>query len=604
MFTKRIAAAILFCLCPAAFADLTTDQKVTDFTQLAALYARNYGPYEVKRDLFGFDLYNVKPWLDQVRASKTDLEFYDICAKYVASLRDSHDEFTIRSGYEPYLPMSVDIYDGKVLIDGIDRSLLPLASYPFRVGDELVSIDGKSMQDWIKELDPYTANGGSNAVSRARIAANMAIDRYQGWWVTSPLSMGDKTSATLVVKRQSGDSETYEVKWQILGTPVMGEGPIPAFPNAAVKRLPRTQQNSLVRRPKGDVEDALDANPWGLGTLPAEEVAPEVIPDYLAAQRLLTVAEPVSTESGSLSPFGSIAPAFNPPSNFRLRLGARSSDFFLSGTFTIGSRTVGYIRIPTMSPSSTTAAFSQFTSEIAYFQANTDGLVVDVMANGGGSLCYAQNLTSALMPRTFRGAAYYIRATQFWISIFSSSLTNAKLNNAPEYIQVLYGEYLKQIKQAYSENRGMTGAVPICSVSFDTPPLQDTSGNNLAYTKPVLVLTDNFTLSAAEFFTMMLQDEGRATIYGTITDGGGGNVNSFNAGAFSEGQTRITQSLITRKAPVAVGSFPAVNYYDGIGIAPDIQADYMTKENLLNGGSVFMNGVSAAIANLIDKSKR
>src|SRR5579883_2535928 len=232
MLTKKLAAVALLCLSQAAHAALTTDQKVSDFTQLAALYARNYGPYEAKRDLFGFDLYNIKPWLDQVKASKTDLEFYDICTKYVASLRDSHDEFTMRPSYEPYLPISVDVYDGKVLIEGIDRSLLPTSSYPFRVGDELVSIDGKSMQDWIKELDPYTVNGASNAVSRARIAANLAVDRYQAWWVTSPLSIGDKTTATLVIQRQSGATETYTMPWQVIGVPVMGEGPIPSFPSA------------------------------------------------------------------------------------------------------------------------------------------------------------------------------------------------------------------------------------------------------------------------------------------------------------------------------------------------------------------------------------
>lgn len=600
MFAKKIAAVALFCLCPTAFADLTTDQKLNDFTQLAALYARNYGPYEAKRDFFGFDLYQIQPWLDQVRASKSDLEFFDICVKYVAGLRDSHDEFTIRSSYEAYLPISVGIYDGRVLIDSIDRKFLPSAAYPFRVGDELVSLDGKSMQDWIQELDPYTVNGASNAVSRARIAANLAVDRYQAWWPTSPLSIGDKTSASLAIRRQSGEIETYPVNWQILGTPVMGEGPIPGFPTAA-KQARRRPQIATMTRPKGDPEDGLDPNPWGVGTLAPEEVPAEVVPEYLAAQRMLTVALPLVNENGSVTPFGSTLPVFNPPAGFKVRLGARSSDFFVSGTFPVGSRTVGFLRIPTMSPSNSSSAYTQFANEIIYLQANTDGLVVDVMGNGGGSVCYAQNLASALIPHTFRGIAYQVRATQYWLAVFGNSLTNAKLNKAPEYVQVLYGEYLKQIQQAFSENRGMTGSVPICGVSLDIPPAQDSSGNMVAYTKPIVVLTDNFTLSAAEAFTMLLQDEERATIFGTPTDGGGGNVNSFNAGAFSEGLTRVTQGLITRKAPVAVPGFPALQYYDGVGIYPDIQADYMTRDNLMSGGASFVSAFSSAIAGLLDK---
>ena len=68
-------AAILLCLGPCAFAQLTQDQKVADFLQLAGLYAKNYAPYEWKRDVIGFDALNAKPWLDQIAKSNDDLSF-------------------------------------------------------------------------------------------------------------------------------------------------------------------------------------------------------------------------------------------------------------------------------------------------------------------------------------------------------------------------------------------------------------------------------------------------------------------------------------------------------------------------------------------------
>lgn len=80
-----------------------------------------------------------------------------------------------------------------------------------------MSVDGKIMQDWIKELASSAVNGASDAVSRTRIAANLAVDRYQGWWQSAPLSLGNAKTATLVVKRRSGATETYVVDWQILG---------------------------------------------------------------------------------------------------------------------------------------------------------------------------------------------------------------------------------------------------------------------------------------------------------------------------------------------------------------------------------------------------
>ena len=159
-----------------------------------------------------------------------------------------------------------------------------------------------------------------------------------------------------------------------------------------------------------------------------------------------------------------------------------------------------------MSPANTSAAFTQFVNEIVFLQANTDGLVVDVMANGGGIGCHAEDLMSALMPTAFRGVAFQIRPTHFWLSNFGNRLINAQLSNSPEYMQVLYAEYLRQIQVAYAENRGNTGAIPICGVSFEIRPVKDMTGKALAYTKPILIFTDNFTLSAAEIFTMMLQD--------------------------------------------------------------------------------------------------
>jgi hypothetical protein len=175
-------AAVLVCTAvPEAFGQLAMDQKVADFNQLAALYAKRYAPYELRRDVFGFDLYNLKAWLDQVAKSTDDIAFYDICVKYVASLQDSHDEFTIPSFFEAWLHMDVDIYDGKVLIGFIDRNYLPRAKFPFVLGDEIVSVDGTASADLVTAFLPYAVNGSGSKTSRARLAAASITDRYQGW---------------------------------------------------------------------------------------------------------------------------------------------------------------------------------------------------------------------------------------------------------------------------------------------------------------------------------------------------------------------------------------------------------------------------------------
>src|SRR6188508_1141079 len=101
---------------------LTREQRIADLSQLASQYAKNYGPYEWKRDALGFDLLRLTPWLQRVHHSD-DLDFQEALIEYVASLNDAHDNIAFPTTYFISLPMSLDIYDGKALIDGINRAL-------------------------------------------------------------------------------------------------------------------------------------------------------------------------------------------------------------------------------------------------------------------------------------------------------------------------------------------------------------------------------------------------------------------------------------------------------------------------------------------------
>jgi hypothetical protein len=608
----RIALPLL-CIAPLSFADLTLTQKTIDFMQLVALYDVNYAPYELKRDVFGFDLLKIQPWLDQVTKPKSDVEFYDVCVRYVASLQDSHDEFTILSDYDAWMHMDGDIYDGKFLIDFIDRGYLPTKNYPFTIGDQLISVDGVGVADLLTKFAPYAVNGSSNPVSRQRLAAATITERYQGWY---PLAQVNPNT-TIVVQRKSGAMETYVIPWDITGTLVTNVGIVPSPSNQSLRQA---TAGHATRRAGARVglwkgvdpgDDAPPPNPW-LSSDPDPSYQPDtsdvepdpVPPDYMAPLLKLgnmgaTFADPIS--GSGLGPFGGFTPKFNPPAGFKLRLGAASTDFFLSGTFPAGPATIGFIRIPTFAPSSTSTALKQFLAEVQFFQQNTDGLVVDVMANGGGNGCYSNTLASYLIPFVWQGLSQQLRATLTWQYSFSLTLDSAIASGAPDWVIATYKAYLAEIKQALSENRGRTGRLPLCSSGFETAP-PTSAGSVIAYTKPVLVLTDNFTLSAAELFTMSLQDNKRATVFGTRTDGGGGNVVGYSeVTAYSQGNTRVTEGLIQRLNPVAANGFAALPFYDGVGIQPDIAQDFMTADNLSTGGTAFVNAFVAAIRNLTGK---
>src|SRR5215218_4908641 len=144
---------------------LTLQQRISDLNQLASQYAKNYGPYEWKRDVQGFDLLRLTPWLQRIQHSD-DLDFQEALIEYVASLNDAHDTIAFPTTFSASLPLSVDIYDGKVLIDGINRTLLPAVQFPFVIGDEVVTLDGRPVQEIIQSFRKYSISANPRSTNR------------------------------------------------------------------------------------------------------------------------------------------------------------------------------------------------------------------------------------------------------------------------------------------------------------------------------------------------------------------------------------------------------------------------------------------------------
>lgn len=589
---KRIA--LLAALSAAVLsAQLAVDQKLQDFENLAAMYAKQYAPYEWKRDALGFDLLKIKPWLDRVRASKSDIEFYEICAEYVASLNDAHDVFNVPSTYSADLGFDVDIYDGKYLIETIFRGVLPISRYPFEVGDELVSIDGKPAAE---------INAGFAKISA--YANKRSTDRWNAQFLTfRPQTYVPNTAllaeeAVVVIKRASGSTESYRIPWLTDGLPLINNGPVPS-PFSTLRDRGR----------RGPVRDE-----------PADDEVIEdtPLPEYMkvwvrmqqqtARGRTSAIARKPRREgiegedTPSLRGFGVLTPYYTLPTGFVIRRGRGAADYFYSGTYASGGKSIGFIRIADFQPvafQNLQVAINQFDTEIAYMKANTDALVVDVTRNPGGFGCYAQTLASRLIPYNYHGVTVEIRPTLSWVNDFYDTWLLAEDLAPGSDIAALYEMHYNAVAQAYSENRGRTGAVPLCSAFIELPPVRDSTGNVFAYAKPLLVLTDEFSTSAGDIFPALLQDAGRGKQFGFRTAGAGGSVEAFGTGFYSEASASVTQSMILRRNPVKVPGFPEARYVENVGVHPDIVYDYQTADNLRTRGAGFVEAFTQAVLALI-----
>lgn len=559
-----LASCLLIASASGLFAELSAGQKTLDFQILAGVYAKNYALYGWKRDVIRFDLFDLQPWLDRIAKSKGDLAFYEICAEYVASLNDVHSSFLLPSNFRADLGFRVDIYDGKVLIDQIDRDVLSVDDFPFDIGDELISVDGVSPESIIANASRFLAFG--NTRSTRRYSAFSVSVRDQ---MVYPRAVEVDENAAIVVRRQDGTVENYKVPWVKTGRPLLSNGPVPTPKSSGIKTAAAAKHF-------------------------APTTDPLALLDRHRTNHIL-----------NLKGFGDPQPVFRLPANFV----NRRNGVFFSGTFKSGALNIGFIRIPDFEPAATEdlgSIYPFFEREIKYFQANTDGLVIDVMRNPGGFGCYAENLLRRLIPYQFQSIGVAVRPTLYWLNMFSDELEmeSDPQYGVPRWRLDLLAAYLKQMETANAENRGMTGPLPLCTFRFERDPATDADGNSIAYTKPAILLTDEFTTSAGDIFAALFQDAKRGPIVGWRTAGAGGSINEFSAGVYSESTTSAATSMLLRRAPVVTPDFPATALIENVGVRPDVEIDYMTKDNLLKNGRPFVDLFIKAITAEIQRQQQ
>ena len=544
--TLRWLTLALFFVTLVASAQTSPEQRRVDFEQLAGSVAKAYAPYQWKIDAFQYDALQIQPWLARVARAKDDLEYFEICMEYIASLRDLHSGYFLRSDFVTELPFLVDFYDGVALMESINRAWLPLSQYPFQIGDELVSVDGETAEaftDRVSKLQSF-----ANPSATRRWALDQITFRVQQ---VIPRAHEVGVRATVVVRRAStGKLETYTMRWLKSGTPLTQIGPVPT---------PTSKSASVSASASG-------------------------------ASRFVRT-EHRTPEFKRLSNFGAVPPVFTLPANFVLRQGRGRLDTIYSGTYQSGGYTIGFLRIPEFPSGSTTqtAMLRAIDTEIAYFRANTSGLVVDVMRNPGGDVCLTNDILTRLINYPFRTVGDEFRPTLRIVESFRADYQDALDSGADATTLAYLKSFLSDVETAYREYRGITGPLPVCGYSLDLQPALG------AYDKAMIVLIDEFSTSSADVFPSVLQDAGRALMFGKQTAGGGGLSYNPDSGFYTEGSVALSITLGTRGKTVTAPGLPPTNYIENVGALPDIEVDYMTRDNLMNGGRTFVDAFTAAI---------
>ena len=102
----------------------------------------------------------------------------------------------------------------------------------------------------------------------------------------------------------------------------------------------------------------------------------------------------------------------------------------------------------------------------------------------------------------------------------------------------------------------------------------------------------------------MFQDAGRGILFGMRTNGAGGTNLAFSTGTYSEGSTGMTLGMMTRKGVSSSPNYPDSHYVENVGVRPDVEVDFMTRDNLLQRGRSFVEGFTNAVVEHIRRVRQ
>jgi Peptidase family S41/PDZ domain len=523
LFSKPLMALLLMTSVLAGAVDagarsLTVDQKLQDFRSFVSTVSANYGPLEYKTQKGIVDVNKLNQKFEaEIQQTTTNRDFYYAMVRYVAAYRDGHFGISVPTTHAASIPIVTDLVDGKILITRIDRKKLTEAQFGFAVGDEVVTIDGFSAQDYIKAAAQFIGSG--NPQTSLKQAAWTVFSRRGS---RLPVS----ASKTIKVEIRRGTSsivEPIELTWNFTGK-ALDEADLGPIVNP-----PLAGQFSFAQ-PRG--YDILNKS------LYQDFVHPSADRDFACAGSS-RIAVPVGATMISSDPF--VAYSYQTPKG-----------------------AVGYLRIPHYYPTNAAGEvteesmriyLAQYEFAVREFEKTTVGLIIDQDHNCGGSVSLVHSMIAFFMQKPFVPSQFELLANKESFLSFQGWVNETPENTIDREV---ISKVLKLVEDTWKLGVSfLTPKTSIDGVEFIQP-------NRVAYTKPVVILIDEIAGSGGDMFPAMMKGLGRAKLFGQTTSGLGGHVQEFPAGLpNSQMKFRITKSLFYRPDGVAIennGAVPDTNY--------------------------------------------
>lgn len=600
MFVRSLAVlavASTLTACGVPTNEATLEQREADLAWVFATFDRNYAPLEWKEKNLGVNFEAVKKeCYEKNKTIKTDTETNDkfraLVFECVSAFKDAHTG-ALQSG--DLLPGKAKIaYLGfktkRSVIEKTENDkttvtealkihdFLPTTNpsvFPLKVGDLITAVDGKDIKTvLLNEIAAYSDLGqeSANLTNAARLFAvrssmlvsanvpnevtltiqrdNTTFDVKLPWGKKDLFAFAEEQKAA-AKKKAALEKEKEKKEGEGSGVPTAPKKTdIPDLMTALLRNLQdflKTGQFSLThirfmlentfRVPALTELDAAFRFAESLSSDSAEEKKKKEVPERV----MPGVSYPVVNEKFPNTTF----PAYELISNGKRYL---------------------YIRI---------AGFSLLEDDlkqfaellIRYRNQNYDGLVLDLLDNGGGSLVLGGRMLNMLTDKPIIWPTIQLRLNDSWVDSFQSA----------QYFAPSDAErtWAARISEVLQEDKGKTGRLsrPISVETLDPyasatklPTCKDEQNPDdprnvcLKSGTPIVLLVNEMCASMCDIYASMFKDNKLGIVAGQKTMGAGGNVTMHAASPVSLIMLRQTESLLLDASG---------NYLENNGVEPD-----------------------------------
>jgi hypothetical protein len=459
-----------------------------------------YALEDFKRTKFGWDREYA---FDRLRSDLTDLGDHPsatdvhVAFKHLfESAKDYHSGIYFKGAWSSSeLPFGIRTVEGHSYVSYVNRAEAPSDTFPVSIGDELVRFGGMPVAQVLARLARRPIVNRATDLSYA--------DRYltrRPGYNGFPLPDG---AVHMDFMRRDGRGVHLDREW---------------------KKVPNSPLAETLFRKK---------------------LSPGEFPEEFAAKIDRANATLATGGTDLVNGIGGRLPFVPVPGRTNWTSDDSAFFFATTGRTARGTR-VGFIRIGTYIPEKATESIAEFDALIARMQSDTDVLVLDQTNNGGGSVLYFYELLSHLISRPVPATLRFrwsLQPMNFHLGMKWEDI-EMKLRAVRDPTgakQVLGNDITGYPVNADTANGAYAEAEAVLAdiksggsrLSRSMPLLQITQINpkGHVYTKPIIMLENEWSFSAADMAPAILQDLGRAKIFGTSAPGLGAYVISRDAPA-------------------------------------------------------------------------